>query len=268
MENPTFEHESEIQNTLDYSNFVDKPDNSVEYLVARNTPIETLSDLRILSANEIPQEQINVKDEDAFKRFEFGADEVGNIWLFRRIERRGITERFSQKRELASELAKTLDIPAVEYRTLIIDDQKVFATRFLPNAIDGRIQNTPSDVHSTQIQDLSALWLFNYLICNSGDTQVLSSARGRIFLADYGISSHVPHDINVEKERLNDYRNFIGGIEENVDHDVVQNTISKIKSLSDEQLTLLVSIVADEQLQIQLFESLKWRRDNIQHFFN
>lgn len=268
MENPNFEHEPVIQDTLDYSNFVNKPDNSDEYLVARNAPLETLSNLRILSADEIPQEQINVKDEDAFKRFEFGADEVGNIWLFRRIEKRGITERFSQKRELASELAKTLNVPAVEYRTLTIDGQKVFATRFLPNAIDGKIQNTPSDIHSVQTHDLSALWIFNYLTCNSGDIQVLSSARGRILLADYGISSHVPHEINVEKERLNDYRNFIGGIEENVDHSVVQNMISKIKSLSDEHLTSLVNIVSDEHLRTQLFESLKWRRDNIEHFFN
>jgi len=253
---------------LCYINFENKPDNSDEYFAVDTSKEDFFqNNLTNLTSDEIPSEDIDVKDTEAFKRFSFAKDTDGNIWLYRKIEAKGITMKFSQKREVVSRLAKELGAPVVECKTLTVDGEEVFATRFLQNAIDGRLQYAPNSINITQAKDLSVLWVFNYFICNKGDLQVLSTSRGRAILADFGISGHIPDDIDVEREKIDEYRNFIGGVENRINEDVIKGFVAKIKTLPDIFFESIVKVIDDEKTREQILESLKWRRDNIEKIF-
>ena len=90
---------------------------------------------------------------------------------------------------------------------------------------------------------------------------------GRAILADFGISGHIPDDIDVEREKIDEYRNFIGGVENRINEDVVKGFVAKIKTLPDIFFESIVKVVDDEKTREQILESLKWRRDNIEKIF-
>ena len=52
-----------------------------------------------------------------------------------------------------------------------------------------------------------------------------------------------------------------------MDVDEIENTISRVEALSDENLQSLVGVISDENLRAELLASLKWRRDNARKVF-
>ena len=249
-----------------FSLFEGKQDNFDEYFSAE-IDIEKIRGEGLTAVDELPEEEIDHKDVDAFKRYEKMVDFAGNIWLTRVLLEKRFTKVHSQIREMGYLVSKKLEIPAVEYRTLKHDGKDVLATRFLPNAIDGRIREASPKAEVQLSKDLSKIWVLNYFLGNRGDLQVMTTSSGHALLSDYSVSKSIPDDLLTNPQLIDTYRDFIGGVEERVDLKSVEEAVLGIEQVSMEEIEEIASVVEDEEKRSSLVEAFRWRKEHVRVVF-
>ena len=203
----------------------------------------------------------------------------GQYWLITNPKKESVNEYEDYSIELGYGFGKKLGVGFAEQRVVSWHGQKLIASRFLENGIDGDgLKEVPQALKTRVENELTRALPFNVLLALGGDLQYVFTTDGQIMMIDQSCSrllAEQNYDTVLHELQLGEYLfpRTDAGRGNLVDH---LPMIDAIEALTDAEIYTLVKHIPQNAKQgrttitdyrDQITSAIKWRRDNIRSLF-